>query len=107
MNFTSQSIDATYKHVLNVDSGSYVFNGTGSRIVNVDLTASYSNTASYFSPSKGSVTNAGALTGSATFTTGYGFVSETEFNAFIVSVSSSLQQFNSLLDKLRSAGIIT
>jgi len=107
MNFISQSINATFQHLINVDNGSCLFNGTGSKVEALEITASYSNTSSFFSPSKGSVSNASALTGSATYTTGYGFASDTEFNAFIVSVSSSLQQFNSLLDKLRSAGIIT
>jgi len=47
-NFTSQSVNATYQRLLQVESGSVFFDGTGSRIVNADLTSSYANTASYF-----------------------------------------------------------
>jgi hypothetical protein len=70
------------------------------------ISSSFSTTSSYFSPSQGTVIDAGPLTGSVS-ASGYGFTTDVEFNNFVTSVSSSLQQFNTLLTYLRSAGIIS
>jgi hypothetical protein len=72
----------------------------------VTTTASFANTASKFSPSQGAVTDAGSLTGSVS-ASGFGFTTDVEFNTFVTSVSASFIQFNSLLAKLRTAGVIS
>lgn len=69
-------------------------------------TASFAATVSKFSPSQGAVTDAGALTGSVS-ASGFGFTTAAEFNDFVTSVTASFQQFNSLLAKLRTAGVIS
>lgn len=70
------------------------------------FSSSWSATSSQFSPSQGSVTDAGPLTGSVS-SSGYGFTTDVEFNNFVTDVSASMQQFNSLLAKLRAAGVIS
>ncbi len=77
-----------------------------SQTASLALSSSFAVTSSHFSPSQGSVTDAGPLTGSVS-ASGYGFTTDVEFNAFVTSVSSSLQQFNTLLAYLRTAGIIS
>lgn len=105
-------------------SGSLIADGLGNQLTSLQLTASnatlaalantasfvatssFASVATHFTPSQGTITNAGPLTGSVS-ASGYGFSSPTEFNTFITSVSSSLQSYNTLLTALRSAGLIT
>ena len=47
MDFTGQSIANTYKRVLHYESGSQLFDGTGSKLQNLDVTSSYAISASY------------------------------------------------------------
>jgi len=136
LNLTNQLPVNTYSASL-LTSGSLVTDGLGNQIVFLDVSCSYANTASiqtswersssyssastwsdsssfssasltssHFSPSAGSVTDAGPLTGSVS-ASGFGFTTDVEFNTFITSISSSMQQFNSLLAKLRSQGLIS
>jgi len=111
LTLTNQNPVITYTASV-VTSGSIIADGLGNQITYLQLNcasssfASQSLSASYFYPSKGAVTDAGSLTGSVS-ASGYGFSSPTEFNNFITSVSSSLQQFNTLLSYLRSSGIIS
>ena len=76
-------------------------------IIPYALMSSTASIAHSITPSFGSVSNLGPITGSATHPVGYSFASAAEFNNFINAVSGSFQQFNNLLVKLRSAGIIT
>ncbi len=89
-----------------VTSGSILADGLGNQLTSLQLTSSYSTTASYFSPSQGVITDAGPLTGSVS-ASGYGFTTDVEFNTFVTSVSSSFQQLDVLLAKLRAAGLIS
>lgn len=82
------------------DSSSFSSESISSSWSNVSLSSSH------FYPSQGSVTDAGPITGSVS-ASGYGFTTDVEFNNFIESISSSLQQFNTLLTHLRNAGIIS
>jgi len=70
------------------------------------ISGSWSATSSKFSPSQGVVTDAGPLTGSVS-ASGFGFTTDVEFNTFVTSVSASFIEFNSLLAKLRTAGVIS
>jgi hypothetical protein len=70
------------------------------------ISGSWSATSSQFSPSQGAVTDAGPLTGSVS-ASGFGFTTDVEFNTFVTSVSASMIEFNSLLAKLRTAGVIS
>lgn len=123
LNLTNQHPTITYTASV-VTSGSLISDGLGNQLTSLQLTASnatsassaksasfaistsFSAVTSLFTPSQGTITNAGALTGSVS-ASGFGFSSAAEFNSFITSVSSSLKSYNTLLTALRSSGVIT
>lgn len=82
------------------------FSSTTASWASQSFSGSWAATSSKFSPSQGSVTDAGPLTGSVS-SSGYGFTTDVEFNNFVTGVSASMQQFNSLVAKLRTAGVIS
>src|ERR1041385_473181 len=61
MNFTGKRIQDTYPKVIHIESGSLLFNSTGSQLVFIDVSSSYALSASY-APSTGA--------GGTTLTTG-------------------------------------
>lgn len=87
-------------------SGSLISDGLGNQLTFLQITASNAVSTSFFSTPVASITNAGNVTGSVS-SSGFGFSSAAQFNTFINSVSSSLQSYNTLLNALRVAGIIT
>lgn len=90
-----------------LEMGNHDINSTG----HFNSTASYSDsgsyalTSSYISPNFGAVTDVSNATGSSAGTAG--FTDAAELGAFILAVSSSFETLNSLIAKLRAAGIIT
>jgi hypothetical protein len=108
--YSSQSINAQTSSLSFTSLQSNYSIGGGSSSFSISSSwatqSIYSTSASFIYPSAGTVLNAGYLTGSATMG-GYGFLSANEFNNFILSLTSSIIQFNSLLSKLRSQGLIS
>ena len=99
--WTSQSFSATTSSWA---SASFV--ATSASFASRSISGSWAATSSQFSPSQGAVIDAGPLTGSVS-ASGFGFTTDVEFNAFVTSVSASFIEFNSLLAKLRTAGVIS
>lgn len=99
--FASRSFSAT-----SASWTSQSFAATTASFASESISGSWAATSSQFSPSQGAVTDAGPLTGSVS-ASGFGFTTDVEFNDFVTSVSASMIEFNSLLAKLRTAGVIS
>lgn len=113
---SSQAISASYEIIYETsssyanfaDSSSYT---TSASYSSASFSSSYalnsnnSLTSSFIAPSFGVVLNVSNATGSSAGTAG--FTDAAELGAFILAVSSSFETLNSLIEKLRAAGVIT
>lgn len=86
-------------------SGSNAQFSTSASNAQFSTSGSNAQTSSYISPSYGAVSDVSNATGSSAGTAG--FTDAAELGAFILAVSSSFETLNSLIAKLRAAGVIT
>ena len=61
-NLSNQHISASYQNLMQISSSNAVYNGTGSLMSNLAVTASFATTASFVSPLTQSVQISGSLT---------------------------------------------